>query len=583
MGKIKIRKVIRVILFISFSILMLGVMHDVFFFDRGNVDIKTLLVDMKINSEEYRNIDVNEGKLPAVKIGDRIEIKKRLTPELYVNKKMVFRIYGLTADVFVSGKEVYSYGNDLYQSGRMLGRGYRVISLESIEPANPVIVLKFTAGEDMAFNWLDSLKFIDKNSVFKDLVRTNLFAITFSLLLCFIGIVGYFLTLAIAIKVQKDNAYQMYSFATVFFLGLWAVCSNGFFQFITDKYELAVLFEYLGLYLAGLCYLATMEFIKENTKHVKVLTVMKYIYLIFVVAVFVLHFGKVMMISQTIQFYRGMVIFMLIGIFAITVLSYKTSDVYERILNMSNTVAFGLALLNLFVLNLGKYLPVGRASSVFVSNFLGMLALLVMTLTPLISYVMKVGEREKYERRIALFKEIAYKDQMTGLENRYGGVAFVLETQKLNEPYVVIMWDLNHLKFVNDTYGHAEGDKLIMDFAKSIKTVFDDENSMNIRQGGDEFVTITKSVQKSEIECKIKEHREYVCNKNNNRNEQLKISYAYGIASSVEVPLGNYEETLKLADSRMYENKIEGKNFGFDFSESDVKTNIVLNKNIQES
>ena len=57
------------------------------------------------------------------------------------------------------------------------------------------------------------------------------------------------------------------------------------------------------------------------------------------------------------------------------------------------------------------------------------------------------------------------------------------------EPTVCIMFDLNNLKTANDTMGHSAGDRLVMDFARLLRSVIPDKDFVG-RYGGDEFTSI---------------------------------------------------------------------------------------------
>ena len=63
----------------------------------------------------------------------------------------------------------------------------------------------------------------------------------------------------------------------------------------------------------------------------------------------------------------------------------------------------------------------------------------------------------------------------------------------------VMMFDLNNLKKINDTYGHEEGDLFIQTFASYLTRILT-ENSFLARFGGDEFVIIQRETSWSELE-----------------------------------------------------------------------------------
>lgn len=103
-------------------------------------------------------------------------------------------------------------------------------------------------------------------------------------------------------------------------------------------------------------------------------------------------------------------------------------------------------------------------------------------------YVAGIGvditERKKKEAEIL---HLSYHDQLTGLYNRS---FFEKEIKRLDTkrqlPLSVIVGDINGLKLLNDALGHAEGDKLLVEMAKLLKSCCRAEDIL-ARTGGDEF------------------------------------------------------------------------------------------------
>ncbi|WP_394522400.1 EAL domain-containing protein [Lacrimispora sp. JR3] len=115
-----------------------------------------------------------------------------------------------------------------------------------------------------------------------------------------------------------------------------------------------------------------------------------------------------------------------------------------------------------------------------------------------------VEEKEKLER------ERNY-DLLTEIYNRR---AFREQTQAAikritNECAAVIMWDLDNLKYINDTYGHDEGDRYIVLFANCLKK-FMESGGIISRYSGDEFVVFLKGKEKEEIRKAVRDFMKYI-------------------------------------------------------------------------
>lgn len=95
----------------------------------------------------------------------------------------------------------------------------------------------------------------------------------------------------------------------------------------------------------------------------------------------------------------------------------------------------------------------------------------------------------------------AYKDILTGLDNRIhiiDSLNALVNGAKMDESIGVILFDLDDFKSINDSLGHAFGDKLLIEFANRLKDIFKNEN-MIARIGGDEFFVILKNINEEEI------------------------------------------------------------------------------------
>ena len=113
----------------------------------------------------------------------------------------------------------------------------------------------------------------------------------------------------------------------------------------------------------------------------------------------------------------------------------------------------------------------------------------------------------------------------------------------------VIFFDLNNLKEVNDTYGHAMGDYIIETLATVLRGQSNDCRRI-YRVGGDEFVMISENPVPGEAELIIAAVKEQLNNLNQTGPVIIStaVGFAYGNGSDIV-------ELVKEADEKMYENK----------------------------
>lgn len=168
---------------------------------------------------------------------------------------------------------------------------------------------------------------------------------------------------------------------------------------------------------------------------------------------------------------------------------------------------------------------------------------------------------EQYEMLIRSekkFEYLSFHDSLTGLNNR-AYINSILDSLSFDSATTVFSFDIDKLKYVNDTYGHAEGDLLILSVASLIKKCFRDEDVL-ARMGGDEFMAILSNcdvLKAKAIERRIKEairvHNESIS------DSHLQIGLSMGFVVSVDNEF-TIEQLFQKADALMYEEKNRKRN-----------------------
>ena len=160
-----------------------------------------------------------------------------------------------------------------------------------------------------------------------------------------------------------------------------------------------------------------------------------------------------------------------------------------------------------------------------------------------------ITEQKQAEDRI---NYLSFHDDLTGLFNR---AFFEEELRRLDTerqlPISVILIDVNGLKFVNDAFGHSEGDRILIDTARIIEESCRREDII-CRWGGDEFIILLPQCSEEEVE-KICQRIKTAPLKHD-RN-LIPISLAIGTATKKEINQ-NIQGVLSGAEDRMYRNKL---------------------------
>ncbi|MBO6108134.1 MAG: GGDEF domain-containing protein [Eubacterium sp.] len=201
----------------------------------------------------------------------------------------------------------------------------------------------------------------------------------------------------------------------------------------------------------------------------------------------------------------------------------------------------------------GYKIVVAQYISVVNKNIL--VPLILVSIYMLIAAVVIVLIVRRMTRRIINEHKNANTDAMTGFHNRR---AFENDIKRYSsgvyEPTLVcVSMDLNGLKKANDTLGHDAGDKLIKGAASCISQCFGNYGDI-YRVGGDEFVGLLFADEDRLTMMRV-DFMEATENWSGENDMELSVSCGYvRVAENENL---SFDELIKLADDRMYENKNE--------------------------
>jgi diguanylate cyclase (GGDEF)-like protein/PAS domain S-box-containing protein len=160
-------------------------------------------------------------------------------------------------------------------------------------------------------------------------------------------------------------------------------------------------------------------------------------------------------------------------------------------------------------------------------------------------------------------KALSLIDDLTGLYNRRGFLTLAEQTLKttkrMNRGAFLIFTDLDDLKWINDTYGHLEGDEALIMVSRIIRENFREPDIM-ARIGGDEFVILAvEGAIEAGPELFLERLQKGLLLHNENNDRPYSLSLSMGISSyHPEQPI-SIEALLDQADKNMYRDKQQKK------------------------
>lgn len=154
---------------------------------------------------------------------------------------------------------------------------------------------------------------------------------------------------------------------------------------------------------------------------------------------------------------------------------------------------------------------------------------------------------------------IASIDAMTGVLNRKSGLELLERefnfSNIINRNMVVCFVDVDKLKYINDTFGHEEGDKLLINLASILKNSIR-KTDFVIRMGGDEFLIVFPQTTMKDAN-KVWYRILKMVEESNEANEKYNLSLSYGFyeyGKEIENKL-TINDLIRRADIEMYKIK----------------------------
>jgi len=151
--------------------------------------------------------------------------------------------------------------------------------------------------------------------------------------------------------------------------------------------------------------------------------------------------------------------------------------------------------------------------------------------------------------------QMAKHDELTGLLNRRGFLSLAKHNMDLairtHFPVCLIYFDLDHFKSINDDYGHAMGDDVLITFAKKLNDKLH-PSDIFARLSGDEYVLLLNTTNESAAMALIAAFQNEIKAYYQAQTPSLNVSFSYGVVEFDEDKRQKIEDVLAEADQKMY-------------------------------
>jgi two-component system cell cycle response regulator len=177
--------------------------------------------------------------------------------------------------------------------------------------------------------------------------------------------------------------------------------------------------------------------------------------------------------------------------------------------------------------------------------------------------------RRRYHHKLRAMLQssvsMAYTDALTGVYNRrYMNSHLdrkIMEITEAGKPVSVMMFDIDHFKPINDTYGHAAGDEVLKQLAARVADNVRDFD-MVARYGGEEFVVIMPTTPPEAAFMVAERVRNRIAGAPfpiPGQEEPLEVTVSIGVATTTD-PAEEAASLVARADASLYEAKRTGRN-----------------------
>ncbi|HKR60452.1 MAG TPA: diguanylate cyclase [Pyrinomonadaceae bacterium] len=179
-----------------------------------------------------------------------------------------------------------------------------------------------------------------------------------------------------------------------------------------------------------------------------------------------------------------------------------------------------------------------------------------------VHFIFQIEDITERKRAEGAIKTLSLVDELTGLYNRRGFLAFseqhLISLQRANKSLMMVYADLDGLKQINDSYGHKEGDRALIKTAEILRETFRTSDVLG-RLGGDEFTVFATVEPEGGVETVMARLNDKLQKYNSQSNAPYRLSVSVGLAFMHPNENQTVEDLMAQADESMYQNKRQRK------------------------
>lgn len=526
-----------------------------FYFDNvysNNIDNNKIInidkdVTIKYSNEEEKLVDLSKYSFKQDKIGDYIIVSYTLPEDKHIsNPTLVLDMYHSVIEVKLDNHKIYEYGKSMYENNELIGHEYVFVPIPTDYKGKELRV-KFTFTEKDSVTNILPLKIQNEGECYTELVNNNIIAIMVSMALLLFG--SILLTFSLTRR-SFGKEYSNIAYISLFSIciSLWMLCNSKIIFVYTHNSRMINVIEYFSLYAASIPVLLYFARIQSKDIFKKILNIYAGIYsIIFVLTVlsymiFGYHYSRILPV------YHILILLSLILLLVCTIKDFKNKSQSEKSLMFGIELVGFIVFMDIIRFNIDKYIFHNFVTTISILP----LGVLAFVLVMIYSYGVDLIQSMYGKKEREILERMAYKDLLTGIYNRNKCQNILREYNNQNDSTIIIVsFDINNLKPVNDNLGHSVGDEMIIKVAEFLTESFKGIGEVG-RMGGDEFISILKNKDTVILQKALDNFQKKLEKYNKVKNKKFELSVSYGYAIREKDDDTSLWKIYERADKKMY-------------------------------
>lgn len=504
----------------------------------------------------YRNVDLYRFRFPdRIRKNDMVILYNNFPKTIGQNMNLAFQGELSAVSVYINNKSVYSYSITLDGSDKVPGNAVHIVTLPD-DVAGGKCLVQIRAGTDDAFDVLPIFYLVPARYSSASYTSINLVPSLAAFFLFAVGIV--MIAVSIVMAALRRHFMQIFTLGSLAFcIGTWTLCTSHVIEFFSSEYldntRLGYMFLYIALIpMVGLIAMIRREGRKKWQKAIMAISFGMAVAFLIYAYMSDHRNGETVELVDTYQIVAALSFALM---FVGTANRHKVGNKVRKIVNGTLLTSFICGMLDIIRDHVKNRIIVENRllySSIIPFVIIGFIFAMI------VAYLTHINEHYMKKAKEQVIKKLALTDVLTGLRNRAYCINKFHEFDSADNdvPFQMVSMDVNGLKKVNDSLGHAAGDQLIKDCARILTQSFTGIGEV-VRMGGDEFLILIKDGKYKEVKRALGRMERLESQYELKRKYEIKISY--GIASSDEKEGLNSEAVYRRADERMYVMKKETK------------------------